>query len=105
MTVGITHLLVLSALLFIIGVFGLLARRNAIAMLMSVELMFNAVNIALIGFARFGYSSVHPLTGMIFALFVITVAAAEVALAVAMLLLANRRHGTVQADELADLQG
>jgi NADH:ubiquinone oxidoreductase subunit K len=105
MTIGISHLLVLSALLFSIGVYGLLARRNAVAMLMSVELMFNAVNIALVGFARFGYNEVRPLTGMVFALFIITVAAAEVAVAVALLLLAFRRHDTVQADELDDLRG
>jgi len=105
MTIGISHLLVLSAVLFSIGVYGLLARRNAVAMLMSVELMFNAVNIALVGFARFGYSGVRPLSGMVFALFVITVAAAEVAVAVALLLLAYRRHDTVQADELDDLRG
>jgi NADH:ubiquinone oxidoreductase subunit K len=104
-TIGITHLLVVSALLFCIGLFGLLARRNAIALLMAIELMFNGVNIALVGFARFGYSDIHPLTGMAFALFVITVAAAEVAVAVALLLLAYRRHDTVQADELHDLEG
>jgi NADH:ubiquinone oxidoreductase subunit K len=104
-TIGITHLLVLSAAVFLIGVFGLLARRNAVAMLMSVELMFNGVNIALVGFARFGYSDARPLAGMAFALFVITVAAAEVAVAIALLLLAYRRHDTVQADELDELRG
>jgi NADH:ubiquinone oxidoreductase subunit K len=104
-TIGITHLLVVSAALFTIGIFGLLARRNSIAMLMSVELMFNGVNIALVAFARFGYNAVHPLTGMAFALFVITVAAAEVAVAVALLLLAYRRHDTVQADEFNELKG
>lgn len=105
MTIGITHLLTVSALLFGIGVFGLLARRNAIAMLMSVELMFNGVNVALVSFARFGYNDIQPLSGMAFALFVITVAAAEVAVAVALLLLAYRRHNTVQADELNELSG
>lgn len=105
MTVGINHLLVLSALLFAIGVFGVLGRRNGIAMLMSVELMFNGVNVALVGFARFGYNDVRPLAGMAFALFVITVAAAEVAVAVALLLLAYRRHDTVQADEFTELKG
>jgi NADH:ubiquinone oxidoreductase subunit K len=104
-TIGITHLLVVSAALFCIGVFGLLSRRNAIALLMSVELMFNGVNVALVGFARFGYSTLRPLSGMAFALFVITIAAAEVAVAVALLLVAYRRHQTVQADELDELHG
>ncbi len=105
MSIGITHVLTVSALLFGIGIFGLLGRRNAIAMLMSVELMFNGVNVALVGFARFGYNGDQPISGMAFALFVITVAAAEVAVAVALLLLAYRRHDTVQADELNDLSG
>lgn len=105
MTIGATHVLVLSAVLFGIGTFGLLARRNAIAMLMSVELMFNAVNIALVGLARFGYDPRQPLAGMVFALFVITVAAAEVAVAVAILLVVARRHHTVDADELDELRG
>jgi len=104
-TIGITHLLTVSSLLFAIGVFGLLARRNAIAMLMSIELMFNGVNVALVSFARFGYNDQQPLSGMAFALFVITVAAAEVAVAVALLLLAYRRHDTIQADELTELRG
>ena len=105
MTIGITHMLVVSTALFVIGIFGLLARRNAVAMLMSVELMFNGVNIALVGFARFGYTTAAPLAGMVFALFVITVAAAEVAVAIALLLLVYRRHDTVQADELDELRG
>lgn len=105
MSVGITHILVLSAGLFSIGVFGLLGRRNAVAMLMAVELMLNGVNVALVGFARFGFNERRPLSGMAFALFVITVAAAEVAVAVALLLVAYRRRGTVQADELDELRG
>lgn len=105
MTIGITHLLVVSAGLFSIGLYGVAARRNAIAMLLAVELMFNGVNLALVGFARFGFNSVRPLSGMAFALFVITVAAAEAAVAVALLLLAYRRHSTVQADELDELGG
>ena len=105
MTIGITHMLVVSSLLFSIGLFGVFARRNAIAMLLSVELMFNGVNVALVGFARFGYNGAQPISGMAFALFVITVAAAETSVAVALLLLAFRRHHTVQADELHELKG
>lgn len=105
MTIGPTHLLGLSAVLFGIGLFGVMARRNAIAMLMSVELMFNAVNVALVALARFGYDPARPLAGMVLALFVITVAAAEVAVAVALLLVAYRRRGTVVADELDELRG
>jgi NADH:ubiquinone oxidoreductase subunit K len=104
-TIGITHLLVVSSLLFSIGLFGVFARRNAIAMLLSVELMFNGVNVALVGFSRFAYNDTQPLSGMAFALFVITVAAAETSIGVALLLLAFRRHHTVQADELDELRG
>ena len=105
MTIGVTHLLVVSALLFGIGIFGVFARRNGVAMLMSVELMFNGVNVALIAFARYGYNGAQPLSGMAFALFVVTVAAAETAVGVALLLLAYRRRATVQADELDELRG
>jgi NADH:ubiquinone oxidoreductase subunit K len=98
--IGLDHFLAVSAGLFAIGVYGLLAKRNAISLLMAVELMFNAANIALVAFARFGYQAQQPLAGQAFALFVITIAAAEVAVAIAILLLIYRLRGTVWVDEI-----
>jgi NADH:ubiquinone oxidoreductase subunit K len=98
--IGLGHFLALSAGLFSIGVYGLLSKRNAITLLMSVELMFNATNIALVAFARFGYNTAQPLAGEAFALFVITIAAAEVAVAIAILLLIYRLRGTIWVDEI-----
>jgi NADH:ubiquinone oxidoreductase subunit K len=98
--IGLTHFLVVSAGLFTIGVFGLLSKRNAISLLMSVELLFNASNVALAAFARYGYGSQQPLAGQAFALFVITIAAAELAVAIAILLLVYRHRGTIWVDEI-----
>jgi NADH:ubiquinone oxidoreductase subunit K len=98
--IGLQQFLVVSAGLFAIGVYGLLAKRNAISLLMAVELMFNSANVALVAFARFGYNSAQPLAGQAFALFIITIAAAEVAVAIAILLLIYRLRGTVWVDEI-----
>ena len=75
-------------------------KRNAVSLLMSVELMFNASNVALVAFARFGYNTAQPLAGDAFALFIITIAAAEVAVAIAILLLIYRLRGTIWVDEI-----
>jgi NADH:ubiquinone oxidoreductase subunit K len=91
--IGLNHFLAVSAGLFAIGVYGLLAKRNAISLLMAVELMFNSANLALVAFARFGYQGA-------FAHFIITIAAAEIAVAVAILLLIYRLRGTVWVDEI-----
>ena len=90
--------LVLSTGLFCLGVYGVLARRNAVLILMSIELMLNAVNINLIAFASY----LHPQAalGQIIAIFVITVAAAEVGLALAIVLRLYRNRGTVNVDEI-----
>jgi NADH:ubiquinone oxidoreductase subunit K len=98
--VGLGHFLVVSGGLFSIGVYGLLSKRNAVSLLMSIELLFNAANVALVAFARFGYESAQPLAGQAFALFVIAVAAAEVAVAIAILLVVYRLRGTIWVDEL-----
>jgi NADH:ubiquinone oxidoreductase subunit K len=98
--IGLGHFLVLSAGLFSIGLYGLVSKRNAITLLMSVELMFNASNVALVSFARFGYNTAQPLAGEAFALFIITIAAAEVAVAIAILLLIYRLRGTIWVDEI-----
>lgn len=88
----------LSATLFCIGLFGVLSRRNAVAILMSIELMLNAANINLVALSR----SVSPndLTGQIFAIFVMAVAAGEVAVGLAVVIALYRTHGSINADEV-----
>jgi NADH:ubiquinone oxidoreductase subunit K len=98
--IGLNHFLVVSGGLFAIGVYGLLAKRNAVSLLMSVELLFNAANVALAAFARFGYADAQPLAGDAFVLFIIAIAAAEVAVAIAILLLVYRARGTIWVDEI-----
>ena len=98
MTIGLENYLVLSAALFAIGLFGVLARRNVVVIFMSIELMLNGVNVALVAFSR--YIAPAALTGQIFAIFVITVAAAEVAIGLAILLSIFARRATVDASEI-----
>jgi NADH-quinone oxidoreductase subunit K len=93
--------LVLSALLFAVGVYGLLARRNAVLVLMSVELMLNAVNLDLIAFDAWLRDTLH--SGQVFALFVITIAAAEVGIGLAIVLQVFRLRATVAIDEMDEL--
>ena len=88
--------LFLSATLFSIGVYGVLARRNAVLVLMSIELMLNAVNINLVAFG----AALHDLTGQVFALFVITVAAAEVGIGLAIVILLFRNRASINVDEV-----
>ncbi|MBI2918727.1 MAG: NADH-quinone oxidoreductase subunit NuoK [Chloroflexi bacterium] len=90
--------LAVSALLFSIGMYGVLARRNAVLILMSIELMLNAVNINLVAFSR--YLAPGEFTGLVFAVFVITVAAAEVGLALAIIIRLYRNRATVNVDEI-----
>ena len=96
--IELAHLQVLSAGLFCIGMYGVLARRNAVLILMGIELMLNAVNLNLIGFAVF--TDPDRALGQIIAIFVITVAAAEVGLALAIILRLYRQHSSVNVDEL-----
>jgi NADH-quinone oxidoreductase subunit K len=93
--------LVLSAGLFSIGLFSVLARRNAVAILLGIELMLNAVNINLVAFSAF----LHNVSGQVFALFVITVAAAEVGVGLAIILLIYRNIGTPDLDRVEQLKG
>ncbi|MEN3360195.1 MAG: NADH-quinone oxidoreductase subunit [Mycobacteriales bacterium] len=93
--------LVLSALLFAVGVYGLLARRNAVLLLMSVELMLNAVNLDLVAFDAWLHDALH--NGQTLALFVITVAAAEVGLGLAIVLQVFRQRATIAIDDLVEL--
>lgn len=92
------HYLTLAAILFSIGFFGLLTRRNAIALLMSLELMFNAVNINLVAFNRF--VSPDKYIGQVFALFVIVVAAAEATVGLAIVILVYRNWHSIDADRV-----
>lgn len=96
--ITLSHYLALGAALFAIGLFGLITRRNAIGTLMSVELMFNAVNINMVAFSRFrepGFAH-----GDLFAVFIIAVAAAESVLGLAIILAIYRKRQTVNADEM-----
>jgi NADH-quinone oxidoreductase subunit K len=101
--VPLTWYLLLAAALFCIGLFGVLARRNAVAVLMGVELMLNAVNINLIAFWR--YTGLNQLVGQAFAVFVITVAAAEAAVGVALFISIYRQRNTVDVEALDDMKG
>ena len=99
--IELAHLQVLSAALFCIGVYGVLARRSAVLILMSIELMLNAVNINLIGYAAFAdFTEAQRALGHVLVVFVITIAAAELALAVAIILRLYRNRSTVNVDEI-----
>ena len=94
---------VLAALLFSIGMYGVLARRNSVLVLMSIEIMLNAVNINLVAFNAWLQDQL--LGGQMFALFVITVAAAEVGVGLAIVLLIYRNRRSVDLDDIAELKG
>lgn len=98
---GLQAYLILAALVFTIGLFGVLTRRNAIGILLGIELMLNAVNVNLVAFARFAADPV----GMIFTLFTISITVAEVAVGLAIVILIFRVRGTVEADHLDLLRG
>ncbi len=99
--VPVSYYVGLSAVLFIIGALGVLLRRNAIIIFMSVELMLNAANLAFVAFARF-YGA---LSGQIFVFFVITVAAAEVAVGLALIVTIFRSKDSINVDEIHELKG
>jgi NADH-quinone oxidoreductase subunit K len=90
--------LILAAGLFSVGLFGVLARRNAVAILLGVELMLNAVNVNLVAFWRYGDAA--QMAGQVFAIIVFAVAAAEVAVGLALVISVYRRRNTVAAEEL-----
>ncbi|MFC1934711.1 NADH-quinone oxidoreductase subunit NuoK [Chloroflexota bacterium] len=98
MTLGLEHYLILSGVLFSIGLFGVLTKRNAVIILMCLELMLNAVNITLIAFSRFVVPEL--LTGQVFAIFVIVVAAAEVAVGLAIILAIYRRFTDIDVTKI-----
>ncbi len=103
MSVTIAHYLVVSGIVFGIGIAVALSKRNAIAVLMGVELMLNAVNLTFLAFSRFSSAFEEgdaPLAGHVFVVFVLTVAAAEAAVALAMAVLVYRRRETVDLDRI-----
>ncbi len=113
------NVLLVSAILFAIGLYGALAKRNTIVVLMSIEIMFNAVNVAAIAFSRYtvpqgltedpltvtAEAVQRALTGQVFAIFVVTVAAAEVALGLALVIAVYRSRRTVEVTDLNTMRG
>jgi len=98
MSLGLEHYLILSAVLFSIGLYGALTKRNAVIILMCIELMLNAVNITMVAFSH--YIVPLLLTGQIFAIFIIVVAAAEVAVGLAIILAIYRGLETIDATKI-----
>jgi len=97
-SIGLEHYLILSAILFSIGLYGALAKKNAIVILICIELMLNAVNVAMVGFSR--YVVPAQLTGQVFAIFIMVVAAAEVAVGVAIIMALYRHRETIDATKI-----
>lgn len=102
MTPTLTHYLMLSSLIFAIGLYGALSRRNAVIILLGIEIMMNAANLNLVAFARF----LEPtkLTGQIFAFFGITIAAAEVAVGLAIVIAVYKIHKSIDVQEVQELK-
>ena len=96
MTIGLNAFLMVSGLLFSIGIFGVILRKNTLIIYMSLELMLNAVNLALVSFSRYN----GTMDGNIFVFFIITVAAAEVAVGLAIVVALYRRRQSVMVDEI-----
>mmetsp|Transcript_1121 Transcript_1121/g.2269 ORF Transcript_1121/g.2269 Transcript_1121/m.2269 type:complete len:103 (-) Transcript_1121:1146-1454(-) len=102
MTIGLEHYLTVAAALFVIGIFGIfLNRKNVIIILMSLELMLLSVNINMVAFSSF----LGDLTGQVFTLFILTVAAAEAAIGLAILVCYFRNRGTVDVEDVSNMKG
>ncbi|MBV9358070.1 MAG: NADH-quinone oxidoreductase subunit NuoK [Chloroflexi bacterium] len=104
---SLRHFLILGTILFSLGMYGVLSRRNAIGILLSIELMLNGVNVLMVAFARYiNVGQVGPeLAGQVFALFIITQAAAEAAIGLAIVIAIYRQRRTVQVDQLDLMKG
>ena len=100
MTIGLEHYLVVSVLLFCLGLLGVIVRRNLLIIYMSLELMLNAANLALVAFSRF----TNNLDGQVFVFFTITVAAAEVAVGLALIVAVYRKRQTTHVEDLATMR-
>lgn len=102
MDIGTMHYLIIAALLFTIGVFGIfLNRRNVIVIMMSIELMLLAVNINFVSFS----AALNDITGQVFTMFVLTVAAAEAAIGLAILVVFFRKRGSIAVEDLSSMKG
>ena len=97
----LNQFLFLAAILFCIGVYGVLTRKNGVLVLMSIELILNAVNINLVAFGSFN----QDIAGQVFALFIIAVAAAEVGVGLGLVLLVYRNKKTISVDDLSEMRG
>lgn len=104
MTLSLEDFLIVGALLFALGMMVALSKRNAIGVLMGVELMLNAVNLTLVAFSRFSESD-RPIAGQTFVVFILTVAAAEAAVALALAVSVYRNRQTIDVDKLNTLSG
>src|ERR1051325_4011316 len=100
MTVGLQHYLVVSAMLFCLGLLGVIVRRNLLVIYMSLQLMLNAANLALVAFSRFHGNP----DGQVFVFFIITVAAAEVAVGLALIVALYRKRQTAHVEDLATMK-
>jgi len=100
MNVGLEHYLVVSVLLFCLGLWGVIVRRNLLIMYMSLELMLNAANLALVAFSRYN----EKLDGQVMVFFIITVAAAEVAVGLALIVALYRKKQTAHVEDLATMK-
>ncbi len=100
--IGLAHYLTVAAIIFTLGVFGIfLNRKNVIIIMMSIELILLAVNINFVAFSHF----LHDLIGQVFAMFVLTVAAAEAAIGLAILVVFFRNRGTIEVEEINQMKG
>jgi NADH:ubiquinone oxidoreductase subunit K len=105
MSVGLEHYLVLASILFCIGFYGALTKRNAVVILMCIELMLNAANIALVAFSKYLAKDTVLISGQIFVIFVLVVAAAEAAVGLAIILALYRSRKTVDSDDIDLMKG
>jgi NADH-quinone oxidoreductase subunit K len=100
-TIGLNHFLVISAILFSLGIFGIITRKNAVMVLMGIELILNSANLNFVAFAKYGGFGFQ---GQVYALFVIVLAAAEAAIALAIVLNIYKTFSTVNVDEVDKLR-
>lgn len=100
--IPLTHILFVSTALFLIGMYGLFTRRNLITMLMSIELMLNSVNINFVAFNKYLYPD--KLDGIFFSIFIITIAAAEAAVAIAIIINLYRTHTSIDVEDATEMK-
>lgn len=104
MSIGLEHYLVVSGILFSLGLLGVIARRNLIIIYMGLELMLNAANLAFVAFSRFNTNPPNNLDGQVFVFFIITVAAAEVGVGLALIVALYRKRQTAHVEDLTTMK-